>query len=703
MKVLLITLLTIVGTLIVHAQQDSLRNDSTIRLQEVEVKTARIMNRIDGMMYIPSDQQKSSASNGYDLLSLLSLPKIRVDEVNHSVSAIDNKGNVQIRINGAVANKSDLMALSPINIKSVEFIDNPSVRYGEGIGYVINIKSKRADSGYTLGASLTNSVTSWQGDNIVYAKWNHKNSELGFTYDFGYNDIRHFLTNETSDYQLNDGSHYYIWRTDSARRIRSFTNDIKLKYVLADSASYVFQATLSGSFSHNPGSNKFSRFTSQGNDEGIQSALITDYGQDKSFSPVIDLYFFHTLGKNQSITANLVGTSISTNRYNFNNEGSEYAYYVDGKTWSLTSEVVYENKLKPFTLSVGVNNQVKYTRNIYSGDAMSTNNMHSSTTYLFGMIKGCLSLFPQRKESGNNINYSIGLGASNAQFRQGNASYNRWLFRPKLSLTYLISKSWSLSYDLEVSQHISQIAMISNTRIRTNSMEWTVGNPNIKPNSVFKNTLKLAYSKPRFYYELYGEWRNNHNCNMASYERTVDNQFLYMQKNQPHVNMFIIDNYLSYDIIPDKLKASVDGGMYRYFNRGDNYNHCLTSWLYSIGLQAFLGKWTLTGFADSGYKFMEGEIWNHQGGTTQLRCSYRFGNCHLSLIIQHPFEAHPKFVHQGLVNQFMHKDIVARSNDDGNAVSISISWRFNSGRKYKTVERRMENKDTQTGIIVPKL
>ena len=167
--------------------------------------------------------------------------------------------------------------------------------------------------------------------------------------------------------------------------------------------------------------------------------------------------------------------------------------------------------------------------------------------------------------------------------------------------------------------------------------------------------------------------------------------------------MFIIDNYLSYDIIPDKLKASVDGGMYRYFNRGDNYNHCLTSWLYSIGLQAFLGKWTLTGFADSGYKFMEGETWNHQGGTTQLRCSYRFGNCHLSLIIQHPFEAHPKFVHQGLVNQFMHKDIVARSNDDGNAVSISISWRFNSGRKYKTVERRMENKDTQTGIIVPKL
>ena len=140
MKVLLITLLTIVGTLIVHAQQDSLRNDSTIRLQEVEVKTARIMNRIDGMMYIPSDQQKSSASNGYDLLSLLSLPKIRVDEVNHSVSAIDNKGNVQIRINGAVANKSDLMALNPINIKSVEFIDNPSVRYGEGIGYVINIR-----------------------------------------------------------------------------------------------------------------------------------------------------------------------------------------------------------------------------------------------------------------------------------------------------------------------------------------------------------------------------------------------------------------------------------------------------------------------------------------------------------------------------------------------------------------------------------
>jgi hypothetical protein len=34
--------------------------------------------------------------------------------------------------------------------------------------------------------------------------------------------------------------------------------------------------------------------------------------------------------------------------------------------------------------------------------------------------------------------------------------------------------------------------MISDTKIRQNSMEWTVGNPNIEPNRVIKHQVMLA-------------------------------------------------------------------------------------------------------------------------------------------------------------------------------------------------------------------
>lgn len=82
-----------------------------------------------------------------------------------------------------------------------------------------------------------------------------------------------------------------------------------------------------------------------------------------------------------------------------------------------------------------------------------------------------------------------------------------------------------------------------------------------------------------------------------------------------------------------------------------------------------------------------------------MQCSYRFGNCRLSLTWDHPFEAHPKTNHARLINRYLHKDILLRSGDDGNALYLNFSWKLNRGRRYKDIRRTMQNKDTQTGIL----
>lgn len=673
------------------------QQDSTVVLQDVEVKAAKIINRPDGMLYLPTATQKDASTNGYSLLGKLSLPMIRVDEARHTVSAVDNK-TVQLRLNGAVTTKADLQSLDPKLIRSVEFINNPGVRYGDDIGYVINIRTRRADAGYTVGTDLTNALNHYQGDEMVYARWNHKNSELGLTYDFGYMDTRKNRYRETADYLLNDNAHYYIVREDSARRNRYFSNDIQLKYNLADSASYVFQATLSAGFQHRPGDWQYRYFGESSQPlagaalVAVRKGITLQRDRNKSFSPVLDLYFYHALGNHQSITANVVGTSIATDEYSFNNEGSDYAYDVDGNTWSLASEAVYENRLKPFALSFGVNHLWKYTRNIYSGDVESTNNMHNSNLYLFGQLTGSIK----------SLSYSAGLGVTNMWYRQGSdegSSFNYWLFRPKATLTYRVVQPLSLTYSVQVSQRMSQIAMISDTRIRTNSMEWTVGNPNLEPTHNTTQGLTIAYSKPRIFTELYTEWRQNTHCNMASYERTADDQFLYMQRNQGHVNMLYCQSYTSWTVIPEKLTATFTGGIFRYFNKGDDYNHLLTAYNVSGSIQAYLGRWTIVAQVDNGWKFMEGETWNHQGDNNALQCSYRFGNCQLSLTWYQPFEAHPKLVHGGLVNRYIHKDMVARSADAGNSLMLNFTWKLNHGRKYKDIDRTLNNSDTQTGIL----
>ena len=94
---------------------------------------------------------------------------------------------------------------------------------------------------------------------------------------------------------------------------------------------------------------------------------------------------------------NAVGTYISTQSSSYYDEGSPYQYDVKGKTASLLSEIIYENRLKPFTLSVDLAYTYKHTMNNYQGDVFALNKTDNNKVYAFGEIKGesakSLSLF----------------------------------------------------------------------------------------------------------------------------------------------------------------------------------------------------------------------------------------------------------------------------------------------------------------------
>ena len=662
----------------------SAQKEKEVKLQEVTVNAARVIQKADGKLIIPSAAQQQASTNGYSLLAKLTLPSIRVDEVMHTITALGSQGTVQIRLNGTIVSKSDLLSLDPKTIKNIEFIDNPGVRYGEGIAYVINIRTSHSQDGYIVGADLTHAVTACHGNDEVYARWNHSKSEIGLTYNLSYTDFKGNQYTEDADYLLQDGTHHQILRDDLRSRNHSISHNLELKYNLADSASYIFQTTLSADLSRTPGDYHDSRLI-----DGAQESLSSKREHSKDFSPVLDIYFYHQLGLHQSLTANVVGTSIATNQYSYNNEGGDYTYWVDGHTWSVLSEAIYENRLSPFTLSFGLQHKLKYTCNEYTGDVNSLNELHNQSLYLFGEMKG-----KWRK-----LGYVAGLGVSTEHYRQGDHHFSFWLFRPKGTLTYEILPSLNLCYSLEISQHISQIAMISDTKIRQNSMEWTVGNPDITPNKVTRHQLKLSYTMPRFTSELFSEYRTDPQCNMASYSRTADNQFYYTQKIQQGIKLLYVGNDTNWDIIPDVLSCSLSATLGRFINQGDTYSHYLTSFNYSGSIQATLGKWSFYAYADNGWKFMEGETWNQQGAATYLTCTYHIGNCAFSLYWQHPFQHNPKMNYAELVNEYIQKKTTLYGKDFGNMVSVNFSWKFNQGRKYRDIHKELRNEDRQTGIL----
>lgn len=678
--------INILLVLFVYALVGSAQNETkTIELGEVEIKAAKVIHKPDGQIIYPTETQKNASHSGYSILQKLSLPNIRVDEVSQSLSAIDGRGSIQLRINGIIVGREEMLALSPGSISRIDFIDNPGVRYGEGIAYVINILTRRADSGYTVGIDLAQALTAKSGNDLIYGKWNAGNSELSLSYNFGYKDFKGNRTDETAHYRLTDGSVRTIGRNDIASRSRSLSNGLQLKYNLADSADYVFQASLNAGFSHVP--DNYNRKQIQ---EGNEEYLATQRERNRSSSPVLDLYFFKQLTSRQSLTLNAVGTYIVTSLRSSYDEGAPYAYQVEGKTYSLMSEAVYENRLKPFTFTAGANYMQKYTKNKYTGDVNSVNPMHNRSVYAFAEIKGKLGP----------IRYVAGVGGSYLDYRQQAHDYQYLLFRPKASVAYNPVQAVQLKYDFQISEHVSRVAMISNTSIRNNSMEWTLGNPDIRPNREQAHTFQVSYTHPRFqsFVQAYG--KRCHQPNMATYIRTEDNRFVYTQLNQKEIDVLNLMLYANGWIVPDKLSIALSGTLFRCFNFGEDYTHCKTFYSGTASVQAYLGKLTLSAFMDSGFRFLEGETEGFNGSFVSLNASYRYKNLNLSLAWQQPFRNRYKQFQSDVYNRYVRKTTALHCRNLGNFVSLNIAWKFSQGRAYKDVRRNIEQKaDKDTGIL----
>ncbi len=668
------------STLLAVAQNE----DKTVTLDEVIVKAPKVVSKADGQTIFPTVAQKNASNNGYALIQKLSLPNLRIDGAAHSITAIDGRGKVQLRINGIIVGKEEMLALDPKLINKIDYIDKPGVRYGEDVAYVINIITKRKDSGYTLGADVTPTLTSWQGDGTVYGKWNHKKSEFTVSYDYSGYKLNGTKVTELAEYTLNNGDIHTIERDDVETLRKAHSHDMKLTYNLADSSAYVFQASLSESLNKNPGNYSIKNII-----DGTNRYSSTNRENGKSSSPVLDLYFFRQLTPQQSITANAVGTYIATKSSNYYDEGAPYQYDVDGKTVSALSEIVYENRLNPFTLSAGVNYRYKYTKNDYTGDAFALTELNQNNIYAFSELKG----------SFKDLRYSIGLGASYIHYNQNEHSYDFCTFRPKATLAYDIMNGMQLSYTFEMKERASRIAMISDATIQTNSMEFTVGNPDLKPSRNAEHALRLSYNDDRWSAFAEGFYRHCNKPNMAHYERTADDKFIYTQINQKAINVLNTMAYASYWITPEKLQIYANGGMMRCFNYGFDYTHCYTSWFYSAGVTAYLGKFTLLAFADNGFRFLEGETKGYSGAYTTLQCSYNYGDWQFSLSWSNPFINNYKSAESEILNRNFYKHFVQYNRDSGNSVSLNVSWRLSRGRKHQSVDKTINLRDSDNGII----
>lgn len=660
----------------------------SLSLNEVVVKGERTVNRDNTLHLLPTKEQKEASTTGYGLLSRLALPLVTVNEVTKTISVPPNMGQLQVRINDIVADKHDLTSLDPKTVRRVDFLQNPGARYGMDVDYVVNIITEKPEFGYTVGAELMQTLTSMRSNGEAFAKLNRGKSEFGVNYSFGFSDMKKQEYEETVDYLMPDNSVFTMQRTDNDWRTRQVSHDLQLQYTLADTSRYTLQATVGGTLSRIPRNTRTRTEVSGGVEETLPMR-----STDDTKTALADLYFNYNLTKRQSLTVNASG-SYTASDYDYSYGGSSpYAYTSASKARTMFAEAVYENRLRPFTLSAGATFDYNFTGVDYHGDTEAHNSILTQGVYMFAQIKGRLA----------NLSYTVGTGASYRHYRQGSQRNDYWLWRPELQLSWSPWRPFRLSYNVSMTQKPPRLAYLGDATVRNNTFEFTAGNPTLRPNKVVEQSITASLQLPSLYTQIMTAYRKSPDCTMPKIERmTADDgstYFLFTRTNQPAVSLFYVNNYTRYDVLSGKLSLNFMGGLYRCFNFGDDYTHHSSAFNWSAGADAYLGRLSLSAYVDNGWNFLEGETKNRQATVYYLTASYRLGDFNVSLFWQHCFQNRVKMNDAELLNRYVHKTMRMYSGDLGNMLTLSLTWRLSRGREHKSVNRNAVKRGGDTGII----
>ena len=113
----------------------------------------------------------------------------------------------------------------------------------------------------------------------------------------------------------------------------------------------------------------------------------------------------------------------------------------------------------------------------------------------------------------------------------------------------------------------------------------------------------------------------------------------------------------------------------------------------------YLGNLSLHAYADNGSRFLEGETKGYNGGDIALKAAYSYKDWQFALIWQQPFQHKYKMFESEVLNRNLQKTTALYSRDACNLVNLTVTWRLTKGRKFRAVNRSIQLKDNDTGII----
>lgn len=660
---------------------------SSVALEEVTIKASAVRSYSDRRIAFPTDQQKQNATNGINLLSTMMLPRLQVNPLTNEVKA--DEGDIQFCINGIKVEALDVQALSPKEIIRVEYHDNPGVRYGN-VAAVLDYIVKRETTGGSVNMNLSNSPVTVFGDDQVAVRLNHKKSEFGLQYSTRY---RNFNARKEAleTYNFGDGTNMQRVLNGIPTYIMETTHNTSLNYSLVEADKYYFNATLRYSFTKE---RKKSHSLLYEKRTPEQITDVRSGGESRSHLPSLDLYYMRTLKNKQTITANIVGTYINTDANQNYTEKEEEEVLSDvlsnvlGKKYSLIGEGIYEKNWDFGRLSSGVKHSQAWTDNTYAGTVGGNTRMKQSETYLFAEFSGKLK----------RLNYMGGVGVARSWFKQeGEDSYQYYSFRPKVSLQYNMTDNTFIRLGGSVGNTSPALSELSAIEQIIDTLQIRRGNPYLTPYMNYNTYLNYEYRKGLFTggINLYYWYSPDMIMEETLFE---NNKFIRTYANQNSWQKVSGDLNVRFGPIKNILMFNITGGVNHFISDGRTYRHTYTNLYYTASVMAMYKKFMGMFQIGSPRNNFVGETMHGGENIHLFMLRYNQGKFTAGAGIMLPFSSLYKREDENR-NRYAPYKMESFSTSASRMLLLTFSWNFEFGRKYKGGSKKLNNIDTDAGIV----
>jgi len=223
------------------------------------------------------------------------------------------------------------------------------------------------------------------------------------------------------------------------------------------------------------------------------------------------------------------------------------------------------------------------------------------------------------------------------------------------------------------------------------------GNPALKPATNYLLGLQYGWRKGIVDINFLTSYRYVDKMIMKELHRE-DGLFISVFNNQR--NFRKLNSELSFNIGPvnDIIQLSLTGGINRYRSKGHNYDHKHTNFYYRVQVIGMYKKFSAVFNIYSPYDNLLGELLYRGENNHNFMLNYNQGKFTVGAGIMYPFSTKYKRVSE-VWNIYTPLKTDGYINDFSRMILLRFSWNFNYGRKAKTIDRRLNNSDTDSGIM----